>query len=62
MFAPPVEMRKFDAGNSTEGLCHHCGQWIPITATRKKNSTLWFRHAHKCHVYIKPSNKKHKNN
>ncbi|KAF0551537.1 ustilagic acid biosynthesis regulator rua1 [Gigaspora margarita] len=54
MFVPPVETRKFDSGDCTEGLCHQCGQWVPIATSKKKNSMLWFRHAHKCHVYVKP--------
>ncbi|RIB12542.1 hypothetical protein C2G38_1976455 [Gigaspora rosea] len=54
MFVPPVETRKFESGDCTEGLCHQCGQWVPIATSKKKNSMLWFRHAHKCHVYIKP--------
>ncbi|KAG9296161.1 hypothetical protein G9A89_014753 [Geosiphon pyriformis] len=44
---------------STEGLCHQCHQWVPLTSAKKKttaSSVLWFRHAHKCHVYIKPKN------
>ncbi|RIA93257.1 hypothetical protein C1645_722816 [Glomus cerebriforme] len=53
MFVPPVETRKSDADDCTEGLCHQCCQWIPII-TKKKNSMLWFRHAYKCHIYIKP--------
>ncbi|CAG8622847.1 2801_t:CDS:2 [Funneliformis mosseae] len=52
-FVSPIETRKFD-DDCIEGLCHQCGQWVPIAATRKKNSMLWFRHAHKCHVHIRP--------
>ncbi|RGB30763.1 hypothetical protein C1646_607336, partial [Rhizophagus diaphanus] len=47
MFVPPVETRKSDAGDYTEGLCHQCRQWVTISTTKKKNSFLWFRHAHK---------------
>ncbi|CAI2180087.1 19919_t:CDS:2 [Funneliformis geosporum] len=54
-FVSPIETRKFH-DNCIERLCHQCGQWVPIAATRKKSSMLWFRHAHKCHVYIKPKN------
>ena len=54
MFIPPIETRKFDAGNSTEGLCHQCNQWVPVATTKKKSPMLWFHHAHKCHVYVKP--------
>ncbi|CAB4374492.1 unnamed protein product [Rhizophagus irregularis] len=59
MFVPPVETRKSDAGDCTEGLCHQCRQWVTISTTKKKNSFLWFRHAHKCHVYIKPKSYVH---
>ncbi|CAG8514869.1 4504_t:CDS:2 [Acaulospora colombiana] len=56
MFVPPLETRKFETGDCTEGLCHQCNQWVPISTSKKKNSMLWFRHAHKCHVYVKPKN------
>lgn len=59
MFVPPVETRKSDSSDCTEGLCHHCRQWVTISTTKKKNSFLWFRHAHKCHVYIKPKSYVH---
>ncbi|ORX71431.1 hypothetical protein DL89DRAFT_266429 [Linderina pennispora] len=45
-FVRPLQARHFDA-DIIEGLCHQCRQW-------RRNSVLWFRHAHKCHVYHKP--------
>ncbi|KAJ3368874.1 hypothetical protein GGF31_006009 [Allomyces arbusculus] len=39
-----------------EGLCHQCQQWIPLTSAKRRTSAvLWYRHAHKCHEYEKPS-------
>ncbi|KAI8069019.1 uncharacterized protein B0P05DRAFT_551253 [Gilbertella persicaria] len=40
-----------------EGLCHQCKQFVPICNSKRKNSVLWFRHAHKCHIYDKPKTK-----
>jgi len=53
MFLEPVGSRVVDQ-DVTEGLCHQCNQWIPINNAKRKNSVLWYRHAHKCHVYHKP--------
>ncbi|CAG8456175.1 7097_t:CDS:2 [Ambispora gerdemannii] len=56
---PPTASSSSSTLGNTEGLCHQCQQWIPLTSTKKKTATtsvLWFRHAHKCHVYIKPKN------
>ncbi|KAJ2772873.1 hypothetical protein IWQ57_001575 [Coemansia nantahalensis] len=52
-FARPLQVRHFDA-DSLEGLCHQCRKWVPIANAKRRNSVLWFRHAHKCHVYNKP--------
>lgn len=30
-----------------EGLCHQCRQWVPVSNVKRKNSVLWYRHAHK---------------
>ncbi|KAJ2592648.1 hypothetical protein H4S00_001262 [Coemansia sp. D1744] len=54
-FIRPVQVRHFDA-DIIEGLCHQCHQWVPIANAKRRNSVLWFRHAHKCHVYHKPKN------
>ncbi|KAJ2497879.1 hypothetical protein GGH96_004757 [Coemansia sp. RSA 1972] len=54
-FIRPVQVRHFDA-DIIEGLCHQCQQWVPIANSKRRNSVLWFRHAHKCHVYHKPKN------
>ncbi|KAJ2745799.1 hypothetical protein GGI20_001854 [Coemansia sp. BCRC 34301] len=52
-FVRPLQVRRFDA-DIVEGLCHQCRQWVPIANPKRRNSVLWFRHAHKCHVYHKP--------
>ena len=35
-----------------EGLCHQCGQWVAVSNVKRKNSVLWYRHAHKVNIYI----------
>ncbi|KAJ2724392.1 hypothetical protein GGI07_001993 [Coemansia sp. Benny D115] len=52
-FMRPLQARHYDA-DIIEGLCHQCHQWVPIANAKRRNSVLWFRHAHKCHVYHKP--------
>ncbi|KAJ2714649.1 hypothetical protein H4R19_001616 [Coemansia spiralis] len=52
-FTRPLQVRHFDADN-IEGLCHQCRKWVPIANAKRRNSVLWFRHAHKCHVHSKP--------
>ncbi|KAJ2078555.1 hypothetical protein H4R24_004394 [Coemansia sp. RSA 988] len=52
-FTRPLQVRHYDA-DIIEGLCHQCRQWMPIANAKRRNSVLWFRHAHKCHVYHKP--------
>lgn len=52
-FTDPVETRFVDK-DLQEGLCHQCHQWIPVSNAKRKNTVLWYRHAHKCHVYNKP--------
>ncbi|KAJ2819437.1 hypothetical protein IWW50_005456 [Coemansia erecta] len=54
-FIRPVQVRHYDA-DIIEGMCHQCQQWVPIANAKRRNSVLWFRHAHKCHVYHKPKN------
>ncbi|KAJ2705144.1 hypothetical protein FB645_002718 [Coemansia sp. IMI 203386] len=52
-FVRPLQVRHYDP-DIIEGLCHQCQQWVPIANAKRRNSVLWFRHAHKCHVYHKP--------
>ncbi|KAI8987311.1 hypothetical protein BDF20DRAFT_849388 [Mycotypha africana] len=54
-FANPLEQRPgIENADVIEGLCHQCKQFVPICNSKRKNSALWYRHAHKCHVYDKP--------
>ncbi|CAO3647352.1 unnamed protein product [Mucor hiemalis] len=52
-FQKPLEQRAGDH-DVVEGLCHQCKQFVPICNSKRKNSVLWYRHAHKCHIYDKP--------
>ncbi|KAI9299843.1 hypothetical protein BJ944DRAFT_189044 [Cunninghamella echinulata] len=52
-FMQPLETRWVDQ-DIVEGLCHQCQQWVSVSNVKRKNSVLWYRHAHKCHVYHKP--------
>ncbi|KAI7885072.1 hypothetical protein K492DRAFT_234411 [Lichtheimia hyalospora FSU 10163] len=52
-FMQPLETRWVDQ-DLVEGLCHQCYQWVSVSNVKRKNSVLWYRHAHKCHVYHKP--------
>ncbi|CDS12170.1 hypothetical protein LRAMOSA04365 [Lichtheimia ramosa] len=52
-FMQPLETRWVDQ-DLVEGLCHQCHQWVSVSNVKRKNSVLWYRHAHKCHVYHKP--------
>ncbi|KAI8082972.1 uncharacterized protein BX664DRAFT_339527 [Halteromyces radiatus] len=54
-FLQPLETRWVDQ-DIVEGLCHQCQQWVSVSNVKRKNSVLWYRHAHKCHVYHKPKN------
>lgn len=45
-FTDPVETRFVDK-DLQEGLCHQCHQWIPVSNAKRKNTVLWYRHAHK---------------
>ena len=45
-FIQPVETRWVDQ-DLVEGLCHQCGQWVAVSNVKRKNSVLWYRHAHK---------------
>ncbi|CDS03100.1 hypothetical protein LRAMOSA00502 [Lichtheimia ramosa] len=53
-FAEPLEQR-LNAEGVIEGLCHQCETYVPIcNSKRRRNNILWYKHAHKCHVYNKP--------
>ncbi|KAJ2964198.1 hypothetical protein NQZ79_g787 [Umbelopsis isabellina] len=52
-FIDPIDQRWGDQ-DAIEGLCHQCRHWISICTSKRKNSVLWYRHAHKCHIYHKP--------
>lgn len=45
-FANPLEQRAGDH-DIIEGLCHQCKEFVPICNSKRKNSVLWYRHAHK---------------
>ncbi|KAG0308643.1 hypothetical protein BGZ99_001102, partial [Dissophora globulifera] len=53
LFSNPVTTRQMEQ-DDIEGLCHQCNEWIPISNHKRQNSMLWYRHAHKCHIYHKP--------
>ncbi|CAO3679042.1 unnamed protein product [Rhizopus stolonifer] len=53
LFVQPLETRWRDDEN-VEGLCHQCLRWIHVRSSKKDNSSLWYKHAHKCHVYDRP--------
>ncbi|GAN07847.1 hypothetical protein MAM1_0179c07351 [Mucor ambiguus] len=55
-FQRPLEQRAGEH-DVVEGLCHQCKQFVPICNSKRKNSVLWYRHAHKCHIYDKPKPK-----
>ncbi|OMJ09484.1 Meiotic expression up-regulated protein 26 [Smittium culicis] len=57
-FIRPLEINQID-DDTFEGLCHQCKKWIVIATAKRQNSVLWYRHAHKCHVYTKPKSDKH---
>ncbi|KAJ1897336.1 hypothetical protein LPJ81_004560 [Coemansia sp. IMI 209127] len=59
-FVRPLQVRHYDA-DIIEGLCHQCHQWVHIANAKRRNSVLWFRHAHKCHVYHKPKHDSNEN-
>lgn len=42
----PLETRWVDQ-DLVEGLCHQCHQWVSVSNVKRKNSVLWYRHAHK---------------
>ncbi|CAO3599937.1 unnamed protein product [Absidia cylindrospora] len=46
-FSSPLEQRLNKESDLLEGLCHQCLQFVPICNTKRKNSVLWYRHAHK---------------
>lgn len=45
-FMQPLETRWVDQ-DLVEGLCHQCYQWVSVSNVKRKNSVLWYRHAHK---------------
>jgi hypothetical protein len=45
-FMEPIDQRWGDQ-DAIEGLCHQCRNWISICTAKRKNSVLWYRHAHK---------------
>jgi hypothetical protein len=50
----PLEQR-MGKGDMIEGLCHQCHRFVSACNGKKKNNyMLWYRHAHKCHLYDKP--------
>ncbi|KAF8950704.1 hypothetical protein BGZ46_004373 [Entomortierella lignicola] len=53
LFSSPMQTRQMEQ-EDVEGLCHQCNEWIPISNHKRQNSMLWYRHAHKCHIYHKP--------
>ncbi|KAG1139122.1 hypothetical protein G6F37_009775 [Rhizopus arrhizus] len=53
-FMKPIKQR-LGKGDTIEGLCHQCQRFVPASNAKKKNNyMLWYRHAHKCHLYDKP--------
>ncbi|KAI8049818.1 uncharacterized protein B0P05DRAFT_321789 [Gilbertella persicaria] len=53
-FMKPLDQR-MGKGDMIEGLCHQCRHYVPVCNGKKKNNyMLWYRHAHKCHLYEKP--------
>ncbi|OLY80888.1 Meiotic expression up-regulated protein 26 [Smittium mucronatum] len=52
-FTRPLKINQID-NDTFEGLCHQCMKWIVVATAKRQNSVLWYRHAHKCHVYTKP--------
>lgn len=53
-FQRPLEIRWLD-GETLEGLCHQCHGWVMVANYKRRNSVLWYRHAHKCHIYQRPA-------
>ncbi|KAG0331127.1 hypothetical protein BG004_001806, partial [Podila humilis] len=53
LFSNPAQTRMMEQ-EDVEGLCHQCNEWVPISNHKRQNSMLWYRHAHKCHIYHKP--------
>ncbi|RCH87308.1 hypothetical protein CU098_000542, partial [Rhizopus stolonifer] len=55
-FHEPLTQRQ-NENDVLEGLCHQCKEYVPISNTKRKNCVLWYRHAHKCHVYDRPKSR-----
>jgi hypothetical protein len=49
-FQRPLEQRAGEH-DVIEGLCHQCKQFVPICNSKRKNSVLWYRHAHKVCIF-----------
>ncbi|KAI8979331.1 hypothetical protein BDF20DRAFT_819511 [Mycotypha africana] len=57
-FLKPLKHR-LGKGDVIEGLCHQCHRYVSACNGKKKNNyMLWYRHAHKCHIYDKPNSTK----
>ncbi|KAI9287046.1 hypothetical protein BC943DRAFT_275451 [Umbelopsis sp. AD052] len=50
-FMEPIDQRWGDQ-DAIEGLCHQCRNWISICTAKRKNSVLWYRHAHKVRNHL----------
>lgn len=50
-FVQPLETRWVDQ-DLVEGLCHQCHTWVAVSNVKRKNSVLWYRHAHKVSKYL----------
>ena len=50
-FVQPLETRWVDQ-DLVEGLCHQCHQWVAVSNVKRKNSVLWYRHAHKVRLFF----------
>ena len=51
-FAEPLEQRVGPDG-VLQGLCHQCICFVPIcNGKKRRNSLLWYKHAHKVRYYI----------
>ncbi|KAJ1674873.1 hypothetical protein EV182_002389 [Spiromyces aspiralis] len=57
-FVRPLQVRHLEP-ELIEGLCHQCRQWVPVANIKRKSGVLWFKHAHKCHVYHRPKVGRH---
>lgn len=49
-FQGPIDHRRAEH-DIIEGLCHQCKQYVAMCNAKRKNSVLWFRHAHKASTF-----------